>query len=110
MNKTSTGIDENLAGLLCYVLGWVTGLVFYFIENENENVRFHAMQSIITFASLNILYFLIPGIPVLGFILAPIIWIGSIALWIILMVTAFQGNRLKLPWIGDLAEKYSKKN
>ena len=52
MEKTSTGLDENVAGLLCYVLGWVSGLVFILIEQENNFVRFHAMQSIIVFGAL----------------------------------------------------------
>ncbi|MQY55153.1 MAG: hypothetical protein GH156_01060, partial [Dehalococcoidia bacterium] len=45
--KSGTGIEPNIAGLLCYVLGWVTGLVFFLIEKDDEFVRFHAMQSII---------------------------------------------------------------
>jgi len=46
MEKTSTGLAENVAGLLCYVLGWVSGLVFVLIEQESKFVRFHAIQSI----------------------------------------------------------------
>ena len=47
MEKTSTGLDENVAGLLCYILGWITGIVFLVIEPDNKFVRFHALQSII---------------------------------------------------------------
>ena len=54
MEKTSTGLAENVAGLLCYVLGWVSGLVFILIEQENKVVRFHAMQSIVIFGSIMI--------------------------------------------------------
>ena len=48
--KTASGFDENLAGALCYGLGWVTGLVFFATEPENSFVRFHAMQSMLVFA------------------------------------------------------------
>jgi hypothetical protein len=47
--KASTGLEPNVAGLLCYLVGWITGLVFILIEKENQFVRFHAMQSIIIF-------------------------------------------------------------
>ena len=52
LGKSSTGLDAKVAGLLCYVVGWVTGLIFFLIEKENKFVRFHAMQSIIVFGSL----------------------------------------------------------
>ena len=54
MAKTSTGLEENIAGLLCYVLGWVSGVIFLILEPENKSVRFHAIQSIIVFGILNI--------------------------------------------------------
>ena len=49
MEKTSMGLDENVAGLLCYVLWWVSGLAIFLLETENKFVRFHAMQSIVVF-------------------------------------------------------------
>ncbi|MEE8194196.1 MAG: hypothetical protein V3T73_01680 [Dehalococcoidales bacterium] len=64
MGKSSTGLDENVAGLLCYVLGWVGGLVFILIEPENKFVRFHAMQSIIVFGALNVIWKTNAGHPV----------------------------------------------
>src|SRR5271170_7234063 len=51
---TQTGMKENLAGLLCYVLGWVTGLIFFFIDKRSF-VQFHAKQSIVIFGGLSIL-------------------------------------------------------
>ncbi len=98
MEKTSTGLAENVAGLLCYVLGWVSGLVFILIEKENKFVRFHAMQSIIVFGVITILGL----IPVIGWIIRLI----GVVLWIVLMVKAYQGTMFKLPWAGDLAEKW----
>ena len=54
MDKTSTGLAENVAGMLCYVLCWISGVVFLVIEPSNKFVRFHAMQSILVFGGLNV--------------------------------------------------------
>ncbi|MDP3013829.1 MAG: DUF4870 domain-containing protein [Candidatus Subteraquimicrobiales bacterium] len=106
--SSSTGLSSNVAGLLCYFLGWVTGLIFILIEKEDDFVRFHAMQSIITFVILNVLSFVASFVPVIGLIISLILWPVSLALWIILMVKAYQGEKFKLPIAGDLAEQYSK--
>ena len=66
MEKTSTGLDENIAGLLCYVLGWISGLVFILIEKENKFVRFHAIQSIIVFGAITVASFILSWIPFIG--------------------------------------------
>ncbi len=111
MGKSSTGLDENVAGLLCYVLGWVSGLVFILIEQENKFVRFHAVQSIATFGSIMIVSIalsILGRIPFLGVVFDIANWIiGLLAfvLWIVLMVKAVQGTKYKLPWAGDFAEK-----
>jgi len=111
MEKTSTGLEANVAGLLCYVLGWVSGLVFILIEKENKFVRFHAVQSIVTFGSItvvSILLSILGLIPFIGVVFDIINWIiGLLAfvLWIVLMVKAYQGATYKLPWAGNIAEK-----
>jgi uncharacterized membrane protein len=105
--KTSTGLDENVAGLLCYVLGWISGLVFFLIEKKNKFVRFHAMQSIIVFGTLTVASIVLGWIPFIGFVISWLISILAFVLWIILMVKAFQGEKFKLPWAGNLAEKYA---
>ena len=107
MAKTSTGLEENVAGLLCYVLGWITGLVFFLIEKENKFVRFHALQSIIVFGILCIAGIVIGWIPIIGGVIGALIGLLSLVLWIILMIKAYQGEKFKLPWAGDLAEKNS---
>ncbi|MGA2368530.1 MAG: DUF4870 domain-containing protein [Dehalococcoidia bacterium] len=107
MAKSSTGMEENVAALLSYVLWWVTGLIFFLIEKESKFVKFHAMQSIITFGALTILYIILAWIPVMGWVLGVIIWILEVVLWIVLMIKAYQGVRFKLPIAGDLAEKWS---
>jgi len=105
MEKSSTGLEANVAGLLCYVLGWVSGLVFILIERESKFVRFHALQSIYVFGILNIAGIILSWIPFAGWFLSSVIWILWVVLWIVLMIKAYQGTRYKLPWSGDLAEK-----
>ena len=110
--KSSTGLDSNIGGLLSYVLGWITGLIFFLLEKKDEFVRFHAMQSLIVFGAIavfSIVFGVLFRIPFVGPILGSFFWIGSVVLWIILMVKAYQGERFKLPIAGDLAEKYSGK-
>ncbi len=109
MEKTSTGLQENVAGLLCYVLGWVSGLVFILLEAENKFVRFHAMQSIIVFGILNIIGIVFGWIPWLGLVIGSLVGLLGFVLWIVLMVKAYQGVMYKLPVAGDLAEKWLSK-
>ena len=62
--NSNTGLDSNIAALLSYVLGWVTGLIFFLIEQKDEYVRFHALQSIIVFGSISV-FSIVIGILVL---------------------------------------------
>ena len=105
MAKTSTGLEENVAGLLCYVLGWISGLVFIIIEREYKFVRFHAMQSIVVFGALCIVQIVVGWIPFIGWLIALLVSILAFILWIVLMVKAYNGEKYKVPWAGDFAEK-----
>ncbi len=108
MGKTSTGLEANVAGLLCYVLGWISGLVFILIEKENKFVRFHAMQSIIVFGAITVASIIFRWIPSIGSILNLLLSFLALVLWIVLLVKAYQGIMYKLPWAGNLAEKQVK--
>jgi len=103
--KTALGIDENIEGLLCYVLGWITGIVFLVLEKENKFVRFHAMQSLATFLVLFIILVIIGMIPFVGWVISILISIFMLFLWLFLMYKAFKGERYKLPIVGEFAEK-----
>ncbi|MFA5374622.1 MAG: DUF4870 domain-containing protein [Dehalococcoidia bacterium] len=108
--SSGTSLQPNVAGLLCYVFGWVSGLVFFLIEKDDAFVRFHAMQSIVVFGGLAIFYIIfgiLMLVPILGWILFTLLWIATLILWILLMVKAYQGEKFKLPLVGDLAEKWS---
>jgi uncharacterized membrane protein len=102
--KSSTGIDQNLAGALTYLLGIVTGVVFLIIEQENRYVRFHAFQSTFTFVAVAVTYLLILGLPILNWLLVVPFFLAVTALWAFLMFKAVQGERYKLPLIGDWAD------
>jgi len=104
LGKTSTGIQANVAALLSYLVGFISGIVFLVIEKENKFVRFHAMQSTIVSGSLFVLQIVLSSIPFLV-MLSPLVGLAGLALWIILMIKAYQGEMFKLPVIGDIAEK-----
>jgi len=113
-SKSSTGLESNIAGLLSYLVGWITGLIFFLIEKEDGFVRFHAMQSIIFFGAVTVIQIIlgILGIiPVIGLIfdiIGYIVWLLAVVMWIVFMIKAYQGDRFKFPITGQMAEKYSK--
>jgi uncharacterized membrane protein len=105
--KSSTGMDANLAALLSYLLGFITGIVFFILEKDSKYVKFHAMQSILVSVAIMIVNFILGLIPILGWILAFLISLASIILWIVLMIKAYKYTWFKLPVIGEIAEKQS---
>ena len=109
MTKTSLGLDRNVSALLAYVLGWVSGLVIILIEKEDDFVRFHAMQSIVTFGALTVLSILFGTMFMFFGFIGPLIHVAGIALWILLMVKAYQGKKFMLPVVGEMAEQWAKK-
>jgi uncharacterized membrane protein len=100
----TTGLAPNVAGLLCYLGIWVTGIIFFILEQKNKWVRFHAAQSIVVFGTLSVISAIIGWIPIIGHVFSTIIGIIGFILWIVLMVKAYKGERYKLPLAGDIAE------
>ncbi len=112
----TAGIDENVAGLLCYLFHWLSGLIFLLLD-QRPFVRFHAAQAIafniaaagiwVALAMLGWLMVLL-RLSFLGALILPI-WglfgLGVFATWIFLMYKAYQREKFKLPIIGDLVEK-----
>jgi uncharacterized membrane protein len=112
----SSGISNNVVGLLCYLFGWLGGLIFLLIEpyKNDKTIRFHAFQSIFFAVALIGVYIalfilgIILGLIHLGILLIPIwlvLGIGVFAAWVILMVKAYSNQIFKLPIIGELAAK-----
>jgi uncharacterized membrane protein len=103
--KSSTNLDVNLAAALTYLLWFITGIVFLVIEKDSKFVRFHAMQSTLTFVAIFVINMVFGMIPLLGLLVVMIMWPVSVILWLILMYKAYQGEKFKLPIIGDMAEQ-----
>ncbi|MBS4219200.1 DUF4870 domain-containing protein [Bacillus sp. FJAT-49711] len=101
----STGLTENVAGLLCYLFWFVSGIVFLLVEKDNRFIRFHAMQSIALSVVFFVLSIVLTVIPIIGWILNLILTPVMLILWIFLMYKAYQGKYYKLPIIGELSEK-----
>lgn len=107
----ASGLTENVASALCYLFGLVTGIIFLLIApyNQNKTVRFHAFQSIFMHVGLIILWILFSMMSLLthgiGFLLSPLFILLAVVLWLYMMFTAYNGKKVKLPVIGDLAEK-----
>lgn len=106
--KTESGLEESLAGALCYVAWAITGIIFLIIEKKNRFVRFHAMQSIITSIAIFVITIVLSLIPLIGWILSLLLTPVILGLWLFMMWKAYQGERFKLPFAGDLAEKQLK--
>jgi|SRR3989344_2630685 len=105
--KLGTGLPKNTAGALSYVLGPVTGIVFYVLEKE-PYVRFHAMQSIVVFGGLFVLQWVL-GLTLVLLPLVPLVSILSFVLWLLLIYKAWQGVEWEVPVLGKYARKFLKK-
>ena len=124
MVKATFDLDENVASAACYVLGWLTGFIFFLIEKDNKTVRFHAMQSILTFLPLSILYWILGavfsmmvysagmygafGIWGLFSLLSTLIGIIMLILWLVLIYKAYSGEKFMVPIVGPIAENQVK--
>ncbi|MBA4416741.1 MAG: hypothetical protein C0392_02350 [Syntrophus sp. (in: bacteria)] len=108
--ETTLGMDESIEALLCYSFGWVTGIIFLVMEKNSLFVRFHAMQSLVTFLGLSIIMVVLGTIlPYFGFVIASFLWLAGVVLWIILMLKAYKGEWFRLPVIGDFAYNFVEK-
>jgi uncharacterized membrane protein len=121
--ESSTGLTANVAGLLCYVAGWITGIIFVVLEKKSTFVKFHAWQSIVVFGALTVIQIILsmigavalaPLLPIIGLwwfahVLGIIVWVITVGLWIALMLLAYQGKMWKVPLAGDWAEKQANK-
>jgi uncharacterized membrane protein len=106
----SAGMEENVASMLCYILGWLTGVLFLVLDpyNKNRTIRFHAFQSIFlsvaAFAVFFALSIVTAGMHFLA-LLFPLVWLCTFGLTIFLMFKAYNKEKIVLPIIGPLAEK-----
>ncbi|MBS1263261.1 MAG: hypothetical protein MAG715_00435 [Methanonatronarchaeales archaeon] len=110
--ETVLGVEENVEAVLCYSLGFLTGLLFYLLERDNAFVRFHAAQSIIVFGALYVASLLLSYLSLLTLpvqvvygVLGSLLSVASLLAWILLMVRAYQGEWYEFPVAGRLAMK-----
>ncbi|HKN74890.1 MAG TPA: DUF4870 domain-containing protein [Candidatus Acidoferrum sp.] len=115
----TAGIDENIAGLLCYIFWWISGLIFLLLD-KRPFVRFHAAQDIafnIAMAAVGIVFWIVVAFLTfvtallhfpIGFLVAflwPVVALAFLGIWIFLMYKAYNHEKFKLPIIGDMVEK-----
>jgi uncharacterized membrane protein len=108
--KSSLHLDPNLAGALCYLLGCISGILFFVLETQNKRIRFHALQSILIFTVLTLLSL---GSAVLAILTdfvpfrlaSSTIWILHFVVWLVMIINAYQGKTIKIPGIGDFAQQ-----
>lgn len=101
--------DPKLWAALSYVLGLLSGIIVLTVEKDDLYVRFHAMQSVLTFSAVAFLYVLLPTVPIVGG-LGPIrvaFTVSVFCLWALLIVKALTGEAYRLPYIGDVAHAMS---
>ncbi len=111
----NAGLTENAVGALCYLGGVVTGIIFLVIApyNQNPRIRFHAFQSILFslvwtllwFAMIPLHMFLPFGLSLVLSLLSLLLWGGGLALWLLLMWKAYEGQALSLPVISGVARQ-----
>ena len=111
------GLAENVAGLLCYVLGWLTGIIFLLID-KRPFVKFHAAQSIVVFGGLTVIriaLLFLHGVVGGGFIswgfvglISLLVGLVTLVLWILLMVKAYQHEMFRLPVAAGIADGFVK--
>ena len=107
----SSSMSENVAAALCYLFGFITGIIFLVIApyNQNKTIRFHAFQSIFLTVAVIAIEVAWSSVSVithgLGFLLYPLLLLFFFALWLYMMYSAYNNKKVKLPIIGDLAEK-----
>ena len=105
---SAPGLRENVAAALCYIPFFVAPIVFLVLEpySRNKLIRFHAFQSIFLNAAMVIVW------TVLRMVLPLVMWrlfglldLAFAILWICMLLMTYQGKKIALPVIGDLAAK-----
>jgi uncharacterized membrane protein len=115
---TSTGLQPRTAAALAYLAGPFSGVLILLAESRNEDVRFHAWQSVIGLGGLG-LALVLSYVLALGALLvsagavslmlgvAYVIWIVLLIAWALCLYKAYTEDRWKLPLAGDFAERFA---
>ncbi|WP_256710809.1 DUF4870 domain-containing protein [Paenibacillus sp. FSL A5-0031] len=108
-DSSSTGLDPKVAGLLCYLAGFITGIIFLVLEKKSRFVRLHAVQSIVLSVAFIAANILLGFIPIIGWLLGILLGLAAFIAWIGLMLLTLQGKLNKLPVIGEWSEQQANK-
>lgn len=127
--STGSGLDPKVAAALSYI--WIVGVIFFIIEKENRFIRFHALQSIMFGIANSVIMAVLAVVAVIltfafsiggavvgggiGFVVQLLVWVVWLIFWLFVLVflvglvfaavKAYQGQKFKLPIIGNMAEK-----
>lgn len=96
--------NARILAVLAYLGGVISGVVLLIVEKHDRFVRFHAMQSVVTFLGVLVVRLALAGLSVIGAVLLLPFVVAVVGLWIFLMVKAWHGESYKLPYVGDFAE------
>jgi uncharacterized membrane protein len=116
--ETEIGLEVNVAAALAYVLGFLTGIIFYLLEDENDHVRFHAAQSMVVFGGIVVAFIALSFIQIIaGFgtivgallgaiisLVSLVLWVGALVLWIYLIVQTYQNKDPRIPGAAGIAD------
>lgn len=120
--KTALGLDTNVGALLTYLplcgISLIYSIIVLVTEKENRLMRFHAFQSLLILGAMIVLSIGVTIISIilamasntLGMLFGLLFWVvllGIIAVMIFLCIKAYQGEKVKLPVIGDMADKWA---
>jgi uncharacterized membrane protein len=115
-STTTTGLDERLAGVLCYSVWWITGGLFLLLERQHRTIRFHAAQSVVLFGTISALLIGLGALSALALVLSSatyqlmrvfgdLLWVGAAALWLVLVLRAWRGEVWRVPLVAALADR-----
>ncbi|WP_342305925.1 DUF4870 domain-containing protein [Methanolobus sp. ZRKC5] len=111
MSETKLGVSENIAGVIAYLFGLISGILLLVIEKDNKFVRFHAAQSTVLSIAIiifSIVIMMVGWIPIIGWLIALLsifVYLAIFVLWIFLMYKAFTGEMYRLPILANYADK-----
>lgn len=102
VNTTSSSGSKGNSGV---IIAYLIGPIYLLIEKKDKTLRFHALQATFLFLALIVINVIVSTLRLWA--ISPLISLGATILWIILIVKGYQGNKIVLPIIGPMAEKYA---
>lgn len=104
-NEKPYNLDRNVEAAMAYILAPITGFIVLYFEKKDSFIRFHAYQSIVFGIVSFVLWQIATATTtiLIGFILLPIVSVGSFILWLLLMWKAYNNEEWEIPYLGKVA-------